>query len=294
MNMKSLETSTHSNYTSMTTTSYDDSDDELGAEIYRTSQTAKRHREEQQQATISSTQTATRRKSSQEEEALPLQLSVLDSKATSTANKKNTNKVIGSNKRKAAVLSTDDEICREVVTDNLKRVYRNGRYHRLCSSNGCTSIARGKEGVCTKHGAKQKLKTCSHKGCNNQVVKEGVCVRHGASWTKRICGHIGCNKYVQKEGVCTKHGAKVQKHTCSHKGCTNNVVKSGVCIRHGAKVVSRKTCSHEGCNSYARKDGVCIKHGAVIKAKKCSQKGCNNNARGKEVQQPSTERRSLL
>ena len=115
---KSLETSTTSN-TLITTTSYDydDSDDELGAEIYKSSLTAKRLREEQNQVKVSSTQTtATRRKSSRskpdtksrkdtEKESV-----VCSSKTTSTANKETDKRVIRSNKRKAAVLSTYDEI----------------------------------------------------------------------------------------------------------------------------------------------------------------------------------------
>ena len=113
--MISLEASTTSN-TPIATTSYDDSDDELGAEIYRTSETAKRIREEQNQTTILSTQTATtRRKSprlksnkSREDE----EKESICSKPTSTANKNTKRRVSCFNKRKAAVVSADDEICR--------------------------------------------------------------------------------------------------------------------------------------------------------------------------------------
>ena len=121
--MKSLETSTtNTNNTSITTTSYDDSDDELGAEIYRTSQTAQILREEKN-AMSTSTQTTTRKSSrlkpvspDAKSKLPPLQLSVLDSKATSTDNKKNTKKIIRSNKRKAAVVSVDDDVCKEVAS----------------------------------------------------------------------------------------------------------------------------------------------------------------------------------
>ena len=112
------------------------------------------------------------------------------------------------------------------------------------------------------------VKTCSHEGCTNVVVKGGVCKRHGAKKKKYICSHEGCTNKAQKGGVCIRHGAKVVKRkTCSHEGCTNVVVKGGVCKRHGAKVM-RQTCSHEGCTKYAQKGGVCTRHGA--KAKTCS------------------------
>jgi len=62
--MKSLEVSTTIN-TLLTTTSCDDSDDELGAEIYRSSLTAKRHREEQN---ASSSKNDTKSKEGEEKE----------------------------------------------------------------------------------------------------------------------------------------------------------------------------------------------------------------------------------
>ena len=108
--IKSLEVSTTIDTLLTTTTSYDDSDDELGAEIYRTSLTAQRLREEKN-AMSTSTQTTTTKSE--------------DSKQTSKANM-NTKRVSRSNKRKVEVVSTDDEICHE-VTSNVKRVFSNGR-----------------------------------------------------------------------------------------------------------------------------------------------------------------------
>jgi len=104
---------------------------------------------------------------------------VLDSTSASKDNEKNTKKVVRSNKRKAAAVSADDDVCKEVA-GNIKRVRRkDGRgYRLLCSSAGCNNqVIKG--GVCVRHGAKKK--TCSHKGCNNQAKKRGVCIRHGAN-----------------------------------------------------------------------------------------------------------------
>jgi len=274
--MKSFKAPTMSN-TPITTTSYDDSDDELGAEIYRTSETAKRHREEQQQALSTSTQTTTRRKSSRLlniESREDKEKSLVSSKPTSTANKTNTKRISRSNKRKAAVLSVDEEVD-DGMAPVLKEEFRKGS--RLCLSAGCTSIVIN-GGVCRKHGA--KVKTCSHEGCNKHVQKGGVCMRHGAKVKKYTCTHEGCTNQVVKEGVCIKHGAVQKKRKiCSHKGCTNYVQNSGVCTKHGAKVI---TCSHKGCNKYAQKGGVCMMHGAVVKRTMCTVEGCTSRARGKD------------
>ena len=37
-----------------------------------------------------------------------------------------------------------------------------------------------------KHGAKQR-KTCGHEGCTNYARKGGVCVRHGAKEKNKTC-----------------------------------------------------------------------------------------------------------
>ena len=100
---KSLETSATSN-TLITTTSYDDSDDELGEFVYRTSQTAKRLREEEKESLSTSAQATTRRKSSRlkikskEDAKKKKSLPVADSKPTSTDT--NTKRASKSNKRK--------------------------------------------------------------------------------------------------------------------------------------------------------------------------------------------------
>jgi hypothetical protein len=85
-----------------------------------------------------------------------------------------------------------------------------------------------KGGVCWRHGAKVIPKVCSSEGCTSLARKGGVCIKHGA---KKGCKHEGCTNHAQKGGVCRRHGAKTG---CKHEGCTNHAVKGGVCWRHGA------------------------------------------------------------
>ena len=189
---KSLEASTLNNTLITNNTSYDDSDEELGNFVYKTSLTAQRLREEQNQAKVSSTQTTTRRNSSRllniKSKEDVKKGSIMCSKVTSTDNT-NSKRDSRATKRRAAAISADDEI--EVIGD-IKRVYRNGRYHRLCSSTGCTSIAQNNE-VCKRHGA--EVKTCSHEGCSSFARRGGVCFKHGAK--VKSCSHKGCNNLQQ-------------------------------------------------------------------------------------------------
>ena len=62
----------------------------------------------------------------------------------------------------------------------MKDVPRHGEKMPTCSHEGCANLARGKKGVCVKHGAKNPNKKCSREGCTSQVVKGGVCRSHGA------------------------------------------------------------------------------------------------------------------
>ena len=93
---------------------------------------------------------------------------------------------------------------------------------------------------------KRLRKTCSHKGCTNQVVSGGVCGRHGAKRKCKECSYEGCTTPAQSGGGCVRHGAK--RKECTHEGCTNQVVRGGVCVRHGAKL---KECNHEGCTMWS-------------------------------------------
>ena len=165
------------------------------------------------------------------------------------------------------------------LASGLYKELQGGELRKLCTVGGCGNFVQ-QGGVCTTHGAKRFIYTCSHEGCENQVRQGGVCTRHGAKQVKRrICSHEGCESQARKGGVCMRHGAEVNIKTCSYEGCTNQVQNSGVCIMHGAKRV-RKTCSHEGCTTYARgSKGVCIRHGAneVPKKKRKSSAVVSDN-----------------
>ena len=82
----------------------------------------------------------------------------------------------------------------------------NRKYVYICSHGGCTNKARGRSGVCIKHGA--KAPTCSVTGCTNNSLAGRRCKRHGAKVAPRKkCSHEGCNNQAVKGGVCTSHGA---------------------------------------------------------------------------------------
>ena len=73
--------------------------------------------------------------------------------------------------------------------------------------------------ICWTHGAKltskKKRKTCSNEGCTNQVINEGVCLRHGANVKRKTCAvKKDSTNQIVKGGVCCKHGAKVKNGYC--------------------------------------------------------------------------------
>mmetsp|Transcript_39205 Transcript_39205/g.70631 ORF Transcript_39205/g.70631 Transcript_39205/m.70631 type:complete len:246 (-) Transcript_39205:23-760(-) len=100
---------------------------------------------------------------------------------------------------------------------------------------------------------------CSEEGCTNKAQSRGLCGRHGGVPT---CSEEGCSSTTKAGGFCWSHGANRTSKTCSRDGCTNIVRKGGVCWSHGAnRTRSYKMCSHEGCISIARTGGVCRRHG---------------------------------
>ena len=153
----------------------DDSDEELGAYIYRTSHTAQLLKEE----------------------------AAARSNGLATNHNKSNNITITRSKRK-----NPHEVENVSVSSEPKeRAKKKKRY--ICSQEGCVNQVR-KGGVCIRHGAKvkRKIRTCNTEGCANQVRKGGVCIRHGAKRTKKkyTCSYEGCNNHVVKGGVCIRHG----------------------------------------------------------------------------------------
>ena len=230
----------------------DDSDEELGAYIYRTSRTAKLLREEAEARNnelqsssksvaavagpTSCKPTATNTtQSSKLSEVVPYSSKLTNSDINHVWTRRRLRKrknppaadgedhVPSSGAKKRAREQTDQQ-CFPSRTQ--------------CTVDGCTNRAQ-QGGICYTHGGKQIRFKCSYDGCTSIAQKGGVCIRHhdGASRTKKYCKHEGCTNQEQKGGVCKRHGAKVKrkKYTCIYERCNNHAVKGGVCIRHGAK-----------------------------------------------------------
>ena len=254
----------------------DDSDEELGAYIYRTSHTAQLLREKtaarNNELTTNNDANITRpkRKSPREvENNMYSHLTTNNDNNNITRPKRkipNDFSVSPGSKRRMKKKRKKFTCSYEGCTNQVQKsavCIRHGAKVKTCSQEGCTNLAR-KGGVCVRHGAKTY---CSHEGCTKQVQKGGVCIRHGASWTKKYCSYEGCTNQVQRGGVCIRHGASLPKYTCSHEGCTNNAQTGGVCRRHSAMV---KTCNYEGCTYNSLKGGVCFRHGASLKKYICA------------------------
>ena len=157
----------------------DDSDEELGAYIYRTSHTAKFFREKEELARNN--------------------------------DKTSTNHNTRKSKRKKQLEAENTS-----VSSESKQRAKKKRKKYTCSHEGCTNQVRT-GGVCTRHGA--KVKTCKHEGCTTQARKGGVCTKHGlgrqgALRKKYTCSHEGCTNQGVKGGVCVSHGAKKKKNNC--------------------------------------------------------------------------------
>jgi len=139
-----------------------DSDEELGAYIYRTSRTAKLLREE----------------AARNNDKKP-------------PNDKKSNNIRTRRQKRKKPPEEDDNIVSAVLS---KAKY----VRKRCSNEGCINQSR-KEGVCTRHGAMVKKYYCSQEGCNNYAQKGGVCIRHGAK--RKTCSHEGCTKFAKKGGL---------------------------------------------------------------------------------------------
>ena len=144
--------------------------------------------------------------------------------------------------------------------------------------------------MCTRHGAKKKVKLCKVAGCSNVVRNGGVCRRHGATDARREQMRLEAGLKRKRDGLSTANakGAESLSSTaattedsggetevsnskkattsnrrrpCSAENCPNTAYIGGVCRRHGAKV---KLCSVDGCSNQAKKGGVCFKHRKVM------------------------------
>lgn len=135
-------------------------------------------------------------------------------------------------------------------------------------------------GVCHRHGYKTYTYTCVHPECTNKARgKEGVCIRHGAK-KKRKCTHDGCtSNAVLAGGVCKKHGNKKYVYTCKLEGCKSQAKRGGLCGRHirirekeaqmeKSSIEEIVPCTNEGWMNNQVKNGLCIMHGFKLKTSK--------------------------
>jgi len=239
------------------TTDSDDSDDELGASIYKSSRTAKAREEAVNRA-------ASKAPATHKNERLVCQKQTSRITCDMTAPKEcsgiSDDADLGCQRQQKDVLNK-----RKLSVEKDDGPVPSKRARKKCSVDECTKNAQS-GGVCMRHGA--KVKPCSHEGCTNIVVKGGVCVRHGAKVKVKSCSHEGCTNHARTGGVCRRHGAKIKVKKCSDKDVPTMLRTAESTFRHGAKV---KICTDEGCTYNVRQGRVCGKHGA--KARTCSHEG---------------------
>ena len=220
---------------------YDSDEDELGAMIYKSSETAKARarvaaaaaRAEEGEKTSSKTTSAD----------LNYLSPVVNACVHHPSNKEE--KIVDTKQLipKVKVLSRGEKMTME---DNLHHVVTPKKVKKFCSVIGCTNGLKSR-GLCRKH--RVNCRRCSWKGCTNVVVRDGVCSKHG-----KFCSVIGCTNGLKSRGLCRKHLVNCRR--CSWKGCTNVVVRDGVCIKHGGGVFFIK---HRAAQAPASNEAVCIK-----------------------------------
>ena len=145
---------------------------------------------------------------------------------------------------------------------------------------------------------KSRKKTCSHEECNNVAQLKGMCKRHFREaggvypYRRKKCSADGCTSNVQGgcEGMCKKHfreaGGVYKTKQCSVDGCTTSLHGGckGMCMRHfveagGAYPYQRKKCSVNGCTTFVHSgcEGMCMRHftesGGVFRLT-CIAEGC--------------------
>ncbi|XP_071726417.1 uncharacterized protein [Rutidosis leptorrhynchoides] len=143
---------------------------------------------------------------------------------------------------------------------------------RRCSYGSCTSAARGRSGLCIRHGGGKR---CQLANCTKSAEGlSGVCISHGGG---RMCQFLGCTKGAQGSTMlCKAHGGGKR---CMFDGCNKGAEGSTpYCKAHGGG----KRCAFES-------DGVCPKsvHGGTLYCvahgggKRCVVPDCTRSARGR-------------
>ncbi|KAK6121325.1 LOW QUALITY PROTEIN: hypothetical protein DH2020_044927 [Rehmannia glutinosa] len=146
------------------------------------------------------------------------------------------------------------------------------RAKRCGHPGGCTKAARGRSGLCIKHGGGKR---CKVEGCARSAEGQiGLCISRGGG---QRCQFLGCTKGAQGSTVfCKAHGGG--------KRCVfADARKAPKGVRLSAKgTVAGKRCMFDG-------GGICPKSVTEVRVsvwptveeKRCAVPGCTKSARGR-------------
>ena len=287
LDVKSEQVS-HSN-----TSSTYDSDDELGAFVYKTSLTAQRLREEQNQTMVSSTQSTTRRKSSrlenikfkEEEKKKSLQIVPNDSTPVSTSNETNTKRVSRSKQKAQEVVSAD------VIRRKSSRLLNIPKSEEVVSAKICLRKSPRLKDIKSKEDIESVISKPT-KGSSRSKKKIPTAPTDDEMGGRRKSSRL---KSIKLEEVSAKKGEVCDSKPTSTSG-KKRIGRSSkrkvaaisadeVCsevsnvrrvYRNGR---SYKLCASPGCPNFSVQCGVCHRHGAPNKRRICSRKGCGKVAK---------------
>ncbi|CAN6838828.1 unnamed protein product, partial [Brassica oleracea] len=138
---------------------------------------------------------------------------------------------------------------------------------------GCDKAARGKSGLCIKHGGGKR---CVIESCARSAEGQaGLCISHGGG--RRCQFSSGCDKGAQgSTNYCKAHGGGKR---CIFSGCGKGAEGSTpLCKAHGGG----KRCMADGGGVCSKSvhggTNFCVAHGG---GKRCVVSGCTKSARGR-------------
>ena len=131
---------------------------------------------------------------------------------------------------------------------------------KLCSIEGCQTLARTKGGECKKHGGGPR---CVEERCKTAAVDgSDRCKRHGGG---PRCVEEGCKTAAEPPAdKCKRHGGG---HRCVIEGCKSSAkLPTNKCKKHGGGA----RCVVEGCTkSASQPSDKCVAHGGGARCPNC-------------------------
>ena len=97
--------------------------------------------------------------------------------------------------------------------------------------------------------------------------------RKGRDFVIERCAGKKYKRYCKPEDANNNKSRAIL--LCKHPGCTNVSIKGGVCAKHGAK---KRCCKFEGCTNQRQTKQLCYRHGAPRKILFCKHEGCQSHA----------------